>query len=196
MTPTVVPTVIDYTAKVKHDGVVHELRLPALEVPRCKTCGETVITTAVDERINDALRSRLRLLTPTQIRKGIERLGHKQQEFAERLGVAPETISRWVNGALIQSRAMDNLLRLFFALPAVRDALSGESQDPQLGTEVVLQAGGSKDRSVGEDCPVPIERRLRTCQFEYAIEAYGEDGLRAEAALVRQRGSFFLIGQE
>ena len=47
--------------------------------------------------------------------------------------VAPETISRWVNGALIQSRAMDNLLRLFFALPEVRDALRGGSQDPQLG---------------------------------------------------------------
>ncbi len=34
------------------------------------------------------------------------------QELAERLGVAPETISRWVNGALIQSRAMDNFLRV------------------------------------------------------------------------------------
>src|SRR5437870_11061577 len=135
-TPTVVPTVIDYTAKVKHDSVVHELHLPALEVPRCQTCGETVITTAVDEKINEALHSHLRLLTPAQIRKGIEKLGLKQQELAERLGVAPETISRWVNGALIQSRAMDNLLRLFFALPQVRDVLLGASQDPQLGTEV------------------------------------------------------------
>ena len=66
-TLTVVPTVIDYTTKIKHDGVVHELHLPALEVPRCQTCGETVITTAVDERINDALRSHLRLLRPDQM---------------------------------------------------------------------------------------------------------------------------------
>lgn len=132
-TATVVPTFIDYTAKVKHDGVVYELHLPAVEVPRCRTCGETVITEAVDERINDALRSRLRLLTPVQIRKGIEQLGLQQQELAERLGVAAETISRWVNGALIQSRAMDNLLRVYFALPEVRDVLRGASQDPQLG---------------------------------------------------------------
>src|SRR5438105_2041527 len=94
-TPTVVPTIIDYTARVKHDGVIHELHLPALEVPRCQTCGETVITTAVDERINETLRSHLGLLTPAQIRKNIERLGLNQQELAEWLDIAPETISRW-----------------------------------------------------------------------------------------------------
>jgi len=132
-TETVVPTVIDYTAKVKQDGVLHELYLPQLEVPRCQTCGETIITSAVDERINDALRAHLRLLTPAQMRKGIEKLGLKQQELAERIGVAPETISRWVNGALIQSRAMDNLLRVYFAIPEVRTVLRGAEQDPNLG---------------------------------------------------------------
>jgi len=128
---------MDYTAKVKHDGVVYELHLPSLEVPRCQTCGETYTTTAVDEQVSDALRSRLHLLTPAQIRKGIDKLGLKPQELAERLGVSPETISRWVSGALIQSKAMDNLLRLFFALPEVRDVLRGASQDPLLGTEAV-----------------------------------------------------------
>ncbi len=132
-TLTVVPTVIDYTAKIKHDGVIHELHLPALEVPRCQTCGETYTTTAMDEQIRDALRAHLRLLTSAQVRKGIEKLGLQQQELAERLGVAPETIARWVNGALIQSRAMDNLLRLFFALPEVRAVLRGAQQDPNLG---------------------------------------------------------------
>lgn len=195
-TQTVVPSVIEYTAKVKQDGVVYELHLPELEVPRCKICGETVITTAVDEQINAALRARLQLLAPSQIRSGIEKLGLKQQELAERLGVAPETISRWLNGALIQSRAMDNLLRLFFALPEVRNVLRGASQDPQLGATVCPQAGEGKGRPVGEDCPEPIARRLRTCQFEHAIKAYGEDGLRTEVELVRQRGSLLLIGQE
>ncbi len=133
-THTVVPTVIEHTAKVKQDGVLHELQLPALEVPRCSTCGQLVITSAVDEKINDALRAQLRLLTPAQMREGIKKLGLNQQELAERLGVAPETISRWVNSFLIQSRAMDNLLRLYFALPEVRAALRGADQDPQLGT--------------------------------------------------------------
>jgi putative zinc finger/helix-turn-helix YgiT family protein len=192
----VVPTVTDYTAKVKHDGVVHEIHLPGLKVPRCQNCGETVITSTVDESVNDALRAHLRLLTPAQMRNGIEKLGLTQKELAERLGVAQETISRWVNGALIQSRAMDNLLRLFFALPGVRDVLRGGNQDPQLGIEVNLGAGTGETSSVIEDCPEPIVRRLRTCQFELARETYGEDGLRAEALLIRQRGSFLLIGQE
>jgi putative zinc finger/helix-turn-helix YgiT family protein len=195
-TLTVVPTVIDYTAKVKHDGTVHELRLPALEVPRCQTCGEVVITSAVDEGINDALRSHLRLLTPSQMRGSIEKLGLKQQQLAERLGVAPETISRWLNGALIQSRAMDNLLRLFFALPEVREALPGGSQDPQLGTEARLQAHEGSAPSVGNDCPPSIARRLQTCQYERAVKIYGEDGLYQESERVRARGSVFPIGEE
>jgi putative zinc finger/helix-turn-helix YgiT family protein len=140
LTATVVPTVIEYTAKVKHDGIVHELHFPSLEVPRCRTCGETVITTAVDKRFNEALRSRLRLLTPIQIRTGTEELGLQQQELAQRLGIAGETITRWTDGTLIQSRAMDNLLRLFFALPQVRDVLRGANQDPHLGTEVQPQS--------------------------------------------------------
>jgi len=195
-TLTVVPTVIDYTAKVKHDGVVYELHLPSLEIPRCQTCGETVITTAIDERINDALRARLRLVTPAQMRKGIDKLGLKQQEVAERLGVAPETISRWVNGALIQSRAMDNLLRLFFALPEVRKALRGANQDPQLGAEVCPQTNAEEYHSSEENGPESSRQRLFPCHYPFATKVYGEDGVGAEADRVRKRGAFLPIGQE
>jgi putative zinc finger/helix-turn-helix YgiT family protein len=187
---------VDYTAKVKHDGVVYELQLPSLEVPRCQNCGEIYTTTAVDEKVSDALRSRLRLLTPAQIRQGIEKLGLKQQEVAERLGVAPETISRWVNGALIQSRAMDNFLRVFFALPEVRQVLQGPNQDPQLGTDVCPQMTGVREVRSEEDRPESSKGRLATDQYPFAVKAYGEDGLRAEADRVRKRGSFLPIGQE
>jgi putative zinc finger/helix-turn-helix YgiT family protein len=178
-TRTVVPVETEYTAKVKHDGTIYELYFPALEVPRCQTCGETVITTAVDEKINNALRERLRLLTPGQIRKGIEQLGLKQQEVAERLGVAPETISRWVNGALIQSRAMDNLLRLYFALPEVRAVLRGAEQDPNLG--IVVDQGPTPDagkrfnlsqlyEQVDEGSPAPPVRAGRRFSLHPDLE--------------------------
>ena len=82
---------------------------------------------------SDALRERWRLLVPDQIKEGIKAVDLNQQEVAKRLGVAPETISRWVNGVLIQSRAMDNLLRVYFAFPQVQVALRGANQDPDLG---------------------------------------------------------------
>ena len=50
-------------------------------------------------------------------------------------------ISRWEAGSRIQSGAMDNYLRVFFAIPAVRDVLVGEGQDPALGTKVPIQSG-------------------------------------------------------
>ena len=137
-TRTVVPTVIDYTAKVRHDGVIHEFHLPAIEVPRCQTCGNLVITSAIDERVNDALRSRLGLLTPEQLRANAEKLSLTQQELAEWLDVAPETIARWMSGALIQPSRMNKRLRLFFASPEARAMLRRLDQDPQLGTEVCL----------------------------------------------------------
>ena len=33
LTATVVPAVIPYTARVKHDGTIHEMHFPALEIP-------------------------------------------------------------------------------------------------------------------------------------------------------------------
>jgi len=63
-----------------------------------------------------------------QIRENRDELGLSQRELADHLGVAVETISRWENGALTQTRAMDRYLRLYFSVPAVRAALvSGAS---------------------------------------------------------------------
>lgn len=144
VTRTVVPTVIDYTAKVKHDGVIHELHLPRTEVPRCQTCGNLVVTTEVDERVNDALRSKLQLLAPAQIRANIDKLGLSQPELADWLDVAPETVSGWMTGALIQSSRMNKRLRMFFAFPATRAMLRRLDEDPQLGIEACLPNGEDK----------------------------------------------------
>jgi transcriptional regulator with XRE-family HTH domain len=72
------------------------------------------------------------------MRIALARIGLSQKDAAERLGIAEETLSRWLNESQIQSRAMDNLLRAFFAFPAVRSALSGKSQDPRLGSADVV----------------------------------------------------------
>ncbi len=66
-----------------------------------------------------------------------------QQELAEQLGVAKETICRWETGAMIQSRAMDNLLRLFFESEEVRRLLG---------------------RRFAPDSPSPVNRVFRRIQ--------------------------------
>jgi putative zinc finger/helix-turn-helix YgiT family protein len=126
-----------YAIDVKHDGQLYHLEIPELQIPKCRACGELVFSNHVDDQVLQALRAHVRLLTPEQIRGGREALGLKSKELAEKLGVAAETISRWERGGLIQSRAMDNLLRAYFAVPEVRKVLQGAQQDPALGTTLV-----------------------------------------------------------
>ena len=130
------PVVIPYLAKAAHDGRLYELDIPDLQIPQCASCGELVFSNRVDERITQTLRSQLRLLTPEQIRDARCRLGLQQKELAERLGTTEETLGRWESGTLIQPRAMDNLLRVYFAVPQVRAMLTGANQDALLGVEM------------------------------------------------------------
>ena len=130
----VTPTATAYTAEVRHDGRPYRVEVPDLMLPTCRACGEQVFSNSVDEQISRALRGHLRLLTPEQIRGAMKALGLRQRELAGRLGIAEETLSRWLTGSQIQSRAMDNLLRAYFAFPEVRSALIGPGQDPALGT--------------------------------------------------------------
>ena len=119
------PATIAYEGEVKHDGRVYAIRVAQLPVNKCRACGEVFFTNVTDDQISQALRSRLSLLPPDDIRRCLDVLDLRQKDFADRIGVAPETVSRWLSGAQIQSRAMDNLMRLFFGFQNVRDALSG-----------------------------------------------------------------------
>ncbi len=120
----VVPKRVDYQDEVRYDGRLVSFLARDIEIPICQNCGEKVFTEVVDDQLTAALRRHLGLLTPEQIREGINRLGLSQKEVADRLGIAEDLLWRWANGFSIQSRAMDNLLRLFFQIPEVRTALS------------------------------------------------------------------------
>lgn len=134
---TVVPDKIDFSIDVRYEGRLNKISLLGLAVPVCSFCQERVFTSEADDAIRVATREQLHLLTPEQIETAIQKLGLKQKDLAARLGVAEETISRWINGSMLQSRAMDNLLRAYFALPQLRAALTGSSQDPEFGACVL-----------------------------------------------------------
>jgi putative zinc finger/helix-turn-helix YgiT family protein len=137
----VVMSTTSYPAEVRHDGRLHTFTIPDLKLPICQACGERVFTEKVDSQIREALRSHLCLLSPDQIREALGRVNLSQKELSHRLGIAEATLSRWLNECQIQSRSMDNLLRVFFALPSVRTALPGQSQDTELGMSDVGEPG-------------------------------------------------------
>ncbi len=118
---------------MKYDGRLYAFRIAALQVNQCAACGEVLFSNATDDQISQALREHLTLLSPRQIREALRALGLKQKDLGDRIGVAPETISRWMSGTHIQSRAMDNLMRLFFAFDNVRAALDASVPDQNLG---------------------------------------------------------------
>lgn len=137
---TVVPTRIDYPAKVNYDGRLVSFVAKGIEIPICQNCGDKRFTLKVDDQINAALCAHLGLLTPEHIRAEVERLGLSQKQVAERLGIAEATLSRWVSKQVIQSRAMDNYLRVFFQFPEVRTALAAVSMDAAASAVTVPDA--------------------------------------------------------
>lgn len=120
---SIVPTATDYTSTVKHDGRSYSVHIPSLAIPTCQKCGKQLFTAKIDDQITYKLRADIGLLMPDEMKSKRQRLDLNQEELAEQLGVAKETISRWETGAMIQSRAMDNFLRLFFASAEARDLL-------------------------------------------------------------------------
>ena len=115
------PVTIEYTSRVKHDGRSHEVTVRELVVPRCPACGELVFCNDTEEQISRALRDKLELLQPDEIRSKRKRLGLTQKELGANTDVAPETISRWESGLQIQTRAMNRLLNLIFDGAGARD---------------------------------------------------------------------------
>lgn len=131
------PTIIAHQSQVLHDDELHTIEVPRLEVPQCGNCGEFVFDLYADDQISEALRAKLHLLTPEQIRANREALGLSPRELAALLGVAEEMVSDWEDSLRIQSRVEDNFLRVYFAAPEVRTLLASFRHDPSLGASVV-----------------------------------------------------------
>ncbi len=130
---------IDREFDVKHDGKQYTMPVRDLQVERCDSCGEVTLGVESDDRIDAALREHLGLLTPAQIRHNRKALRLTQAQLAEFIGCASETLSRWENGAIVQSRGADRLLRAYFALPSLRSFLATVELDRTLGTCVIEQ---------------------------------------------------------
>jgi len=119
--------IVNKVVEMEHDGRTYSVKVDGLKTPKCDNCGEDCPDAEAYEQITLAFLALAKLLTPKQIWKNRERLGLSQKGLALAIGVAEATISRWENGAQIQQRSLDNLLRLFFSVPYVREILVGQN---------------------------------------------------------------------
>ena len=104
---TVSPTTLSsYPVELEHDGRKYSFSVPNLDVLQCQNCGAIVLNDSANERIEDALRATIGLLSPCEIRRRREALGLNQQQLADYLRISMYTLSRWETGAQIQQRAM------------------------------------------------------------------------------------------
>lgn len=118
--------VVDRTTRIQYDGTLHSVRVPNLEVMKCGACGEIVLDNRADKQYVTALRKMLNLLQPHEIRESRLKLKLTQAALANLLGVAAESLSRWENGHVIQSRAHNKFLKAYFAVPELREHIAPE----------------------------------------------------------------------
>jgi len=111
---TMKPDTIQHVAKMKYEGSMHEVSVPNLAVLRCVNCKAIELTPESRAQLYGALRKNLGLLDPKEILCNRKSAGLTQKSLADSLSIAPETISRWETGSMVQSRAYDRSLRKFF----------------------------------------------------------------------------------
>jgi putative zinc finger/helix-turn-helix YgiT family protein len=109
--------------------------LRGVEVLRCPKCGESEVVIPKPNQLGDLLSKHLiekrdRLVGP-EIRFLRAHLGLTASELARRMGVSPETVSRWENDKDTMGPVADRLLRLMVAGDLPREALAAIGDEPK-----------------------------------------------------------------
>jgi putative zinc finger/helix-turn-helix YgiT family protein len=136
LVPRVIRDEFEYGPEDERITIVAE-GVPVLE---CPACGETLYGPDAARVRHQAICLTLGLLTPEQIKGVREKLGKKQAEFAELTGIGVATLSRWEQGRLIQTRALDRYLRVLENTPAavrVLERLRGQETEAMMLEAIV-----------------------------------------------------------
>ena len=103
------------------------LTVPDYVVFECASCGEAVIDPASSKRASKLLKDFSRivdgLLTTADIKRIRKKLGFTQEQMAEVCGGGLKGFARYESGQIVQSKGMDNLLRILDELPSALDII-------------------------------------------------------------------------
>jgi putative zinc finger/helix-turn-helix YgiT family protein len=90
--------------------------IEGVEVSRCPKCGTHEVSILGIESLHTFIAHTVAekgtRLTPEELRFLRKYLGFSSVDFAEIVGVKPETVSRWENGAKVPSPVADRLVRM------------------------------------------------------------------------------------
>ncbi|HVX86600.1 MAG TPA: type II TA system antitoxin MqsA family protein [Phycisphaerae bacterium] len=124
---TFAPANVSRVVTYRYDGKDHMFDIDDLPVLKCGRCQYEADTNDTEDRILSVMRSHLDLLSPSEIAENRERLQLTQRELARRIGTSEESICRWERGLVVQSRAMNKLLQVFFFIGAARNSLQADA---------------------------------------------------------------------
>jgi putative zinc finger/helix-turn-helix YgiT family protein len=97
------------------------MRVPGISYLLCPKCGETLTNYEqvgyLFDRAHQLYREKHHLLSPSEIEEIRERHGLTQAALAKLLRLGANTISRWESDRMVQTAAMDVLLRLIRDVP-------------------------------------------------------------------------------
>lgn len=99
---------------------------------RCPSCEEGMFTIAEAKEMREQAYAKYRkkygLLTAEEIRQIREQLRMSQRDLAKRLHLGEVTVSRWESNRVVQTAALDLLLRLMRDVPEVRKYIQNGRQ--------------------------------------------------------------------
>lgn len=105
----------DVVRRYEIGGLSH-VELHGVDVSKCAACGREEVAIPrmgpLHHVIAQAFVTQQRMLAPVEIRFLRKHIGLSGTDFAQRMGVARETVSRWETGATPMGAVADRLLRL------------------------------------------------------------------------------------
>jgi len=107
----------------------HSLAVPDYHILDCSACGEAVVEKESARRAEKLLKDFGRQIEGLLMAADIKRIRRKlhltQEQMATVLGGGLKGFARYENGQVVQSRAMDNLLRILDRFPESLGVLPG-----------------------------------------------------------------------
>ncbi|MEI6209575.1 MAG: type II toxin-antitoxin system MqsA family antitoxin [Desulfuromonadales bacterium] len=123
----------------------HSLVVPDYGILECPACGEAVVRKDSARRTEKMLKDFGRqvdgLLMAADIKRIRRKLHLTQEQMATVLGGGLKGFARYENGQVVQSRAMDNLLRILDRFPESLGVLPGVARSQPVASGVVCEDG-------------------------------------------------------